>query len=141
MEKFLDNQAEPTHDDMKKRLKLHDEQITSYHAVCLSKNLQQENNTSELLASLLWKQTKNGPPCSRRTGTILLLQFLNIMCSYDRFGFASNWQVLKALLIITVFMCTCNLMGCFCEAQVCMYVYYKDPSKFTSHHIENSKHP
>ena len=36
MEKFLDNQAAPTHDDMKNRLKLHDEQITSYHQVCVS---------------------------------------------------------------------------------------------------------
>ena len=64
MEKFLDNQAEPKHDDMKKRLILHDEKINSYHQVCISKNLQQENNTSELLSSLLWKQSKNGPPCS-----------------------------------------------------------------------------
>ena len=37
MEKFLDNQAEPTRDDMKKRLKLHDEKITSFHQVCISK--------------------------------------------------------------------------------------------------------
>ena len=36
MEKFLDNQAEPTHDDMKNKLKLHDEKITSYHQVCVS---------------------------------------------------------------------------------------------------------
>ena len=37
MEKFLDNQAEPKHDDMKKRLKFHDEKITFYHQVCISK--------------------------------------------------------------------------------------------------------
>ena len=36
MEKLLDNQAEPTPDDMTKRLRLHDEQIASYHQVCVS---------------------------------------------------------------------------------------------------------
>ena len=35
MEEFLDKQAEPTHNDMEKRLKLHDEKITSYHQVCV----------------------------------------------------------------------------------------------------------
>ena len=53
MEKFLDNQAEPTHDDMKNRLKLHDEQITSYHPVCVSFNLLCSSKKSQFSANEL----------------------------------------------------------------------------------------
>ena len=33
MEKFLDNQAEPAHDEIKRKLKTYDEKTTSYHQV------------------------------------------------------------------------------------------------------------
>ena len=33
MEKFLDNQAEPVHNEIKRRLKTYDEKTTSYHQV------------------------------------------------------------------------------------------------------------
>ena len=78
MEKFLDNQAEPTHNDMKKRLKLHDEKLTSYHQVCISKTCSKKTiqvncffhcygNRQKMAHLVLTTSRRTG------TGTILLL--------------------------------------------------------------------